>query len=66
MIVCKFCKWLRYSGSSVIVKINPVHWDMIPWAHEERNLEWPMLNERTWSAGWLFVTVRFWIDNGDW
>jgi hypothetical protein len=59
-------KWIRYSGASVIVKINPVHWDIVPWAQEERNLEWPMINERTWSAGWLFVTVRFWIDNGDW
>ena len=59
-------KWLRYSGASIILTLNPAHWYPVPWAREERNLEWPVLNERTWSLGWLFVTVRFWIDNGDW
>ena len=59
-------KWLRYSGASMIVKVNPLHWSLRPWAREERSLEWPVPNERTWSVGWLFVTVRIWIDNGDW
>jgi hypothetical protein len=58
--------WLRYSGIAVIVQGNPLHWRLVPWAREERNLEWPVPNEHTWAAGWLFVTVRVWIDNGDW
>ena len=59
-------KWLRYSGASIILTLNPAHWSLRPWARQERNLEWPMFNERTWAASWLFVTVRIWIDNGDW
>jgi len=59
-------KWLRYSGIAVIVQGNPLHWSVVPWAREERNLEWPTPNERTCALGWLFVTVRIWIDNGDW
>jgi hypothetical protein len=59
-------KWLRYSGACVIITFNPLHWQWLPRAQEERNLEWPSPKERTWSVNWLFLTVRLWIDNGDW
>ena len=59
-------KWLKFSGVTVIAQVNPLHWRLTPWAREERNLEWPTPNERTWAMGWLFLVVRLWIDNGDW
>lgn len=58
-------KWLRFSGLTVIVQCNPLHWQWMPRAREEHNLEWPSPNERTWSVSWLFLVMRFWIDNGD-
>ena len=59
-------KWLKFSGVTVILQVNPLHWRLLPWAREELNNEWPTPNERTWAMGWLFLVVRGWIDNGDW
>jgi hypothetical protein len=58
-------KWLRYSGVSVIITVNPLWWRVLPWARREHN-EWAGPCERTWSLTWLFLTVRIWIDNGSW
>lgn len=58
--------WLRYSGFSVIIKGNPCHWSPLPWARREPNDGWPSPNERTWSVGWIFLTLRIWIDDGSW
>jgi hypothetical protein len=62
----RYLDWLRYSGVSVIIVVNPLHWRLIPRALREINREWPSPNERTWSVSWLFLTVRGWIDNGAW
>ena len=59
-------KWVRYSGASVIVTVNPAHWRWAPTAQHERGVEWPSPNEQTYMVSWLFLTVRIWIDNGDW
>ena len=58
--------WLRYSGFSVIIIGNPCHWSLRPWARREANDGWPSPNERTWSVGWMFLTLRMWIDDGSW
>ena len=57
--------WLRYSGCSVIITMNPAWWRVIPWAQRDYT-EWAGPNEHTYSAGWLFLTVRVWIDDGAW
>jgi hypothetical protein len=59
-------KWLRYSGACVILTVNPLHWKLLPWLRRESNLEWPGPNEHTWAMGFLFVTVRVWLDDGSW
>ena len=58
--------WLRYSGASVAVNLNPLHWYWVPQAGREFTDEWRGPNERAWSARFLFVTVRTWIDDGIW
>ena len=58
-------KWLRYSGASVTITLNPLHWAKVPWANRFYN-EWVGPNERHYNVGWLFLTVRFWIDDGSW
>ena len=61
-----YLKWLRYSGASIIVTLNPLHWRWRPGLRREPNDGWPSPNERTWNMGWLFLTIRVWVDNGDW
>jgi hypothetical protein len=58
----KMLKWLRYSGASVIITVNPCHWRLRPGWGQDR--EWP--NEGTVYVTWLFLTVRIWIDDGSW
>jgi hypothetical protein len=59
-------KWLRYSGVSVTITMNPAHWAWRPRAGQVFTTEWAGPNERTWHARFLFVTVRVWIDDGSW
>jgi len=59
-------KWVKYSGASAIVAVNPLHWCWAPRALHEQNTEWHSPNEHTYRVSWLFLTVRIWIDNGDW
>jgi diadenosine tetraphosphate (Ap4A) HIT family hydrolase len=54
--------YLRYSGASVSITINPFHWNIIPRYFASN--EWP--NEKTKAVSWLFLTIRFWLDDGSW
>jgi len=56
--------WLRYSGISVIITVNPFHWIWVPQTRLNDKTSWPGV--RLLSIGWLFLTVRLCIDNGDW
>jgi len=58
-------KWLRYSGVSVTISLNPLWWKVLPWWRREYN-EWAGPLERTWACGFLGITVRIWIDDGSW
>lgn len=58
-------KWLRFSGSCVIITVNPCHWRLRPWANRFQD-EWAGPREQTVSFGWLFLTIRVWIDDGSW
>lgn len=60
--------WLRYSGASIIITVNPLHWRWVPWLRKDSSSnEWPAgPNELTVSASWLFLTIRVWIDDGSW
>ena len=57
--------YLKYSGISVILTLNPFHWLFIPKIRNETNTEWGSA-QHTYSLTFLFLTVRMWIDNGDW
>ena len=61
----RITKWLHYSGISVIITVNPLHWRLTPCVMQELT-EWAGPKERTWRVGWLFLTVRIWIDDGSW
>jgi hypothetical protein len=57
--------YLKYSGLSVIIQLNPLHWKIWPWFRNESTVEWGS-PEKTYSFVFLFLTIRLWIDNGDW
>ena len=50
-------KYLRYSGISVILALNPLWWKVLPWYKKEVN-EWAGPKEHTWSVGFLFLTMQ--------
>jgi hypothetical protein len=57
--------YLRYSGVSVIIALNPLWWKVLPWYRDESNEEWGSA-EKTYAFGFLGITVRIWIDDGSW
>jgi hypothetical protein len=58
--------WIRYSGASISININPLHWRWVPQAGKAFVDEWVGPRERTYFAGWLFVTIKIWADDGSW
>lgn len=63
----KLVNWVRYSGISLVITVNPMHWQWVPRFRNESSNEWPRgENEYTGSAAWLFLTVRVWVDDGNW
>jgi hypothetical protein len=56
--------YLKYSGLSVILSLNPLHWKILPWYRSEATEE--VWSTNAHAVGFLFLTVRVWIDNGDW
>ena len=54
--------YLKYSGASVTITINPYHWRYFPWLYKDIT-DW---NDETYCFSFLFLTFRIWIDNGDW
>lgn len=55
--------YLKYSGVSICVTLNPYHWAWIPIARREQDLVW---DDDTFRVSILFLTVRIWIDDGSW
>jgi len=54
--------YLKYSGASVSITLNPWHWSFIP--KYFKNQEWS--EENTHTVCWLFLSIRVWIDSGEW
>jgi hypothetical protein len=58
-------KWLRYSGLSITLTVNPYHWSWRPRAGLQQD-EWAGPRERTYFASWLMISTRIWLDDGSW
>ena len=58
--------WLRFSGASVTVTVNPWHWRRWPQILDQPLDTWIGPNERRFYVSWLMLTVRIWIDDGAW
>ena len=62
----KMLKWLKYSGASVSITLNPFHWFWTPRVSYQPRGDWAGPNEHTINICLLFLTLRFWIDDGSW
>jgi hypothetical protein len=62
----KWIQWLKYSGGVVSLSLNPWHWRIVPWFRPEFDDVWVGPNQKTWEFGFLAITIRVWVDNGDW
>lgn len=58
-------KWIKYSGISININLNPCHWYVIPFVRQEHNNEWGSPWGQ-WRTGWLFFTVLLYLDDGSW
>lgn len=58
-------KWVRYSGAAIIISVNPLYWKVLPWFRKESSNEWGRI-PHAYAVSFLFLTIRVWLDNGDW
>ena len=58
--------WIKYSGVTVKLNLNPFHWSYLGGAGHEFRGEWAGPNEKGWYVRFLFLTVSVWIDDGSW
>ena len=62
MDIKNILNYLKYSGLNVIIKFNPYHWRLSA-SYLKTNEVW----EQDALVVELFpITVRLWIDNGEW
>jgi hypothetical protein len=54
--------YLKYSGLNVILKLNPYHW-RLGIAYRQTVDVW---EQDALVIELLPITIRLWIDNGDW
>ena len=58
--------WLRYSGISISLTVNPAHWSWWPQIQNDPLDTWIGPNEHRFYFSWLMITLRAWIDDGSW
>jgi len=55
-------KWLKYSGATLAITFNPYHWGFEFKFRKSADV-W---EQDHFSIKLLFLSFRFWLDNGDW
>ena len=55
--------YLKYSGASISITLNPYHWAWVPIIGKEVEDTW---ETESFRVSVLFLTVRVWIDDGSW
>ena len=54
--------YLKYSGINIILKLNPYHW-RLSCSFFKTNEAW---EQDAFILEILPITIRIWIDNGEW
>ena len=50
--------WIKYSGASLSIRVNPCHWQFFPQAGRAFMDEWAGPYERSWYGAWLFFNCE--------
>lgn len=58
--------WIRYSGGSVMITFNPLHWRKVPKMQIKMHDDFYGSKYRSVFFIWLFFQIYLYIDNGDW
>lgn len=56
-------KYLEYSGINITLKLNPCHWRF---AFSKGSSEDVWEVEHSYVLELFPITIRLWLDNGDW
>lgn len=56
-------KYFKYSGINITLKLNPYHW-RIAFSKGSSVDSWEV--EHSYVIELLPITIRLWLDNGDW
>jgi hypothetical protein len=62
MKIQRILKYIRYSGLIMSITFNPFHWQMPKYFRNGKDGWEPNYH----SFSFLFLTIRFWIDDGSW
>lgn len=60
----KWYHWLRYSGASLTLHLNPLYWWTLPKLSFYPS-EFGGIDKR-WEFKFIFLKLTWWIDNGQW
>lgn len=55
-------KWLKYSGATLAITFNPYHWGF-EFKYRKSVDVW---EQDHFVIKFLFLSFRFWLDNGEW
>ena len=58
--------YIRYSGITVRLNLNPFHWSYLGGFGKDFRGEWAGPNEKGWYVKFLFLSVSVWFDDGSW
>ena len=56
-------EYLKYSGATISITVNPYHWAWVPIIRNVTDSAW---EDNTFRISMLFLTIRIWIDDGSW
>lgn len=61
----KLLNYLRYSNVVMLVRLNPISWNLIPIFRKAQNKEWGEPSVQ-FVIGWVCIKIVIYIDDGSW
>jgi EamA domain-containing membrane protein RarD len=61
-MISQILKWLKYSGATIALTLNPCHWGF--YCKYRKSVD--VWEQDAFVLQILPLSIRIWIDNGDW
>ena len=62
----KILNTFKYSSFKISIQLNPLQWRWVPFHFIGKMNEWPDENVYQFLFGWIFLSIRVYIDDGSW